>query len=210
MRVYDDRWAGEGRIYPRMRLHLLGAAMSSQSKKPLGGPSALEPFGIGTSHGRISIYSAPKVVLSHIQWSINDALGSPHNLRWDPQPITPATWRTHLNWNGVLGTGAKLASALRGWHYLNFEIYEAATNGSDGSLYMHTPELGLFRANIGPHGDIMINEHQLQSALMTNLKDRDICEEIERLLGKPWNDQLEPFRRIEIDGCDDIADRLSV
>jgi hypothetical protein len=45
---------------------------------------------------------------------------------------------------------------------------------------------------------------------MTNLKDHDICEEIERLLGKPWNEALEPFRRIEIDGCDDIADRLSV
>jgi hypothetical protein len=193
-----------------MRLRLPGAAMSSRNKKPSSSPSALEPLGIGISHGRISIYSAPKVVLSHIQWSISDELGSPHNLRWDPQPLVPTTWRTHLSWNGLLGTGAKLASALRGWHYLNFEIYEAAGNGSDGSLYMHTPDLGLFRANIGPHGDIMINENQLQNVLNINLKDRDICEEIETLLGKPWNEELEPFRRIEIDGCDDLADRISV
>ena len=193
-----------------MRLRLSGAAMSSRSKKQPTGPSALEPLGIGTSHGRISIYSAPKVVLSHIQWSVNDQLGSPHNLRWDLQPLVPTTWRTHLSWNGVLGTGAKLASALRGWHYLNFEIYEAAANGSDGSLYMHTPDLGLFRANIGPHGDIMINENQLQNVLHINLKDRDICEEIEKLLGKPWNEALEPFRRVEIDGCDDLADKISI
>lgn len=184
--------------------------MSSHSKKSSNGPQPLEPRGIGVTHGHIAIYSAPKAVLAHVQWSINEVLGKPHELTWQIQPLTVGTWRTQLSWNGLLGSGAKLASALRGWHYLKFEIYEAAMNGSDGSLYMFTTELGLFRSNVGPHGDIMINEHQLQSALMTNLKDRDICEEIERLLGKPWNDQLEPFRRIEIDGCDDIADRLSV
>ncbi|MFM8844107.1 MAG: DUF3145 family protein [Actinomycetota bacterium] len=184
--------------------------MSSQSKKPVNGPNTLEPRGIGNSHGRISIYSAPKVVLSHIQWSVSDALGRPHALRWDPQPLAPASWRTHLSWSGALGTGAKLASALRGWHYVAFEIYEAAANGSDGSIYLFTSELGLFRGNIGPHGDIMVNEHQLQNLLSGTIKDRDICEEIEKLVGKPWNDVLEPFRRIEIDGCENAAARISV
>lgn len=184
--------------------------MSSRSKKTLDGPSALEPIGIGTSHGRISIYSAPKVVLSHIQWSLSDVIGNPQNLSWDLQPLIPSSWRTQLSWSGSLGTGAKLASALRGWHYLKFEIYEAASHGSDGSLYMFTSELGLFRGSIGPHGDIMINEHQLHSVLHSHLKDRDICEEIEKMIGKPWNDILEPFRRIEIDGCEDVTAKISV
>lgn len=184
--------------------------MSSQRNTPNHGPSALEPQGIGTSHGRISIYAAPKPVLTHIQWSISEVLGRPYELRWDSQPLTPAMWRTHLSWNGTLGIGAKLASSLRGWHYLQFEIYEAAINGSDGSIYLYTSDLGLFRGNIGPHGDIMINEHQLQSIVNRNLKESDICEEIEKLLGKPWNDSLEPYRRLEIDGIDEIAGRLSV
>lgn len=193
-----------------MRLLSTGAAMSPQSKKPVVTPHALEPLGIGTSHGRLSIYSAPRAVLTHVQWSINEVLGRPHELKWEPQPLASGTWRTHVSWNGSLGAGMKLASALRGWHYLHFEIYEAAMNGSDGSLFMCTSELGLYRANIGAHGDIMINEHQLHSVLLTKVKEHEVCEEIEKLLGKPWNDALEPFRRVEIDGCDELADRVSV
>jgi hypothetical protein len=187
-----------------------GAAMSSQSKKTKIGPRPLEPLGIGVSHGQISIYSAPKAVLAHVQWSINEVLGKPHELSWQIQPLAVGTWRANLSWNGLLGTGAKLASALRGWHYLKFEIYEAAMNGSDGSLYLFTTDLGLYRSNVGPHGDIMINEHQLQMILHGNIKESDICEEIEKLLGKPWNDDLEPFRRIERDGYDEVAGRISV
>ncbi|MEY4197991.1 MAG: hypothetical protein RLZZ477_576 [Actinomycetota bacterium] len=188
-----------------MRLRLSGAAMSS-----LHQPPALSPVGIGHSHGSLTIYSAPKSVLTHIQWSINEVLGRPHELQWNSQPLSPGCYRTQLSWNGVLGTGAKLASNLRGWHYLKFEVYEAAMNGSDGSLYMFTPELGLFRSNIGPHGDIMINEHQLNSALSHSIKDSEVVVEIEKMLGKQWNESLEPYRRVEIDGIDEAAGRISV
>ena len=175
----------------------------SSLKKPSAGPQALEPIGIGSTHGRITIYSSPKAVTTHVSWSINDVLGRVHELRWNPQPLVPATWRTSLSWNGLIGSGARLASALRNWHYLTFEIYEAALHGSDGSLYMFTPELGLFRANIGPHGDIMVNEHQLQTLISAHIKESDVCIEIEKLLGTPWNETLEPFRCIEVDGIED-------
>jgi hypothetical protein len=75
---------------------------------------------------------------------------------------------------------------------------------------MFTPELGLFRTNIGPHGDIMINEHQLNSALMNSMKEGGIVDEIEKMLGKSWNESLEPFRRLEIDGVDEMAGKISV
>ena len=184
--------------------------MSSQSKKSSNGPEPLEPRGIGVTHGHIAIYSAPKAVLAHVQWSINEVLGKPHELTWQIQPLMVGTWRTQFSWNGLLGSGAKLASALRGWHYLKFEIYEAAMKGSDGSLYMFTTELGLFRSNVGPHGDIMINEHQLNMALSSSLKESEIVGSIEKILGKPWNESLEPFRKIEIDGVDEMAGRISV
>ena len=192
-----------------MRLLITGAAMSSL-KKPSVGPQALEPIGIGSTHGRITIYSSPKAVTTHVAWSINDVLGRVHELRWNPQPLVPATWRTSLSWNGLIGSGARLASALRNWHYLTFEIYEAALHGSDGSLYMFTPELGLFRGNIGPHGDIMVNEHQLHTLISAHIKESDVCIEIEKLLGAPWNETLEPFRRIEIDGIDENVGKISV
>jgi hypothetical protein len=205
VRATQDRWAGEGRIYQRMRLRLPGAAMSSSHQ-----PSALNPVGIGHSHGSLTIFSAPKIVLTHIQWSLSDVLGKPQEIKWNPQPLALGCFRTQISWSGKLGTGAKLASSLRGWHYLKFEIYEAATSGSDGSLFMFTPELGLFRANIGPHGDIMINEHQLNSAMMNSMKEGRIVDEIEKMLGKSWNESLEPFRRLEIDGVDEMAGKISV
>ena len=182
----------------------------SSLKKPSVGPQALEPIGIGSAHGRIAIYSAPRAVTTHVAWSINDALERPNELGWQPQPLLPGTWRTSLAWNGLIGTGARLASALRSWHYLHFEIYEASLHGSDGSLYMFTPDLGLFRANIGPHGDIMVNEHQLHKVISSHLKESDVCNQIEKLLGSPWNEVLEPFRRIEIDGTEDLVGRISV
>ena len=173
-------------------------------------PLELSPIGIGHSHGSLSIFSAPRAVITHVQWSISDVLGRPEKLNWQTQPLIAGTYRTHVSWSGNLGTGATLASVLRGWHYLHFEVYEAAQNGSDGSLFMFTPDLGLFRANIGPHGDIMINEHQIMSTISKNLRECDVLTELEKIIGKPWNDALEPFRRIEIEGVDEDAGRISV
>jgi hypothetical protein len=172
--------------------------------------SLLHPIGIGPTHGRIHIYSAPKPVLSHINWSLNEVLGAPIELKWSPQPLAVGTWRVAIAWHGSFGAGARIASALRGWHYLRFEVYESALNGSDGSLFMFTPELGLYRANVGPHGDIMMSEYQVTNAISANLKESDVISQLERLLGKPWDQSLEPFRQIEIDGIDDCAGRISV
>ena len=95
-------------------------------------------------------------------------------------------------------------------HYLKFEIHETAANGSDGSLFMYTPELGIFYANVGPHGDVMINENQIQSIIRENISEVDVIEKLERTIGKPWDDYLEPFRRAtkEIDDAESI--RISV
>lgn len=170
----------------------------------------LSPKGIAPSHGRTSIYSAPKAMLTNVQWSLSEAIGTPINLNWKPQSLVPGTWRSNFSWNSDLGAGARIASTLRGWHYLNFEVYEAALNGSDGSLFLFTPELGLFRATIGVHGDILLNEHQISSAIKNSSKSADLESNLERMLGVPWHDAIEPFRRIEMDEVQSQADRIIV
>jgi hypothetical protein len=158
----------------------------------------------------VEIYSAPKAVLTHIQWSLSDAIGHPVDINWSRQPLRSGTWKSSISWSSSLGAGARIATTLRGWHYLNFEVYEAALNGSDGSIFLFTPELGLFRANIGPHGDIVLNEHQISNAMKTSLQEGELTSNLERMLGVPWHESLEPFRRVEIDGAESTADKISV
>ena len=177
-----------------------GAAMSN----------LLHPNGVGPSHGRITIYSAPKAVLTHIQWSLGEAVGAPINLHWQPQPLRSGTWCTHLNWSSSIGAGSRIASTLMGWHYLCFEVYEAAGNGSDGSLFLFTQELGLYRADVNSHGDIVVNENQILRAMKFATKDSTLILELEKLLGNPWHEYLEPFRRAELDEANILADRISV
>ena len=167
------------------------------------------PSGFGPSSGSLIIHSAPKAVLSHVQWSIAEVIGSPISIHWEKQHLAPACFRTELNWRGVVGTGSKLVSTLRGWHYLIFELHESAGNGSDGSLYMFAPELGLFHGTVGPHGDLMINENQIKRVLKENSKPIEMYDAIERLLGKEWDEFLEPFREKAFNE-DGLDARLSV
>ena len=186
-----------------MRLAYLGAAMKYAQR-------LLAPEGFGTSHGTITIYSAPKPVLRHIEWTIGNVLGNPFSLNWKVHRLSPSTFWTEANWSGPRGVASQIASELKGWHYLNFEIHETAANGSDGSLFMYTPELGIFYANVGPHGDVMINENQIQSIIRENISEVDVIEKLERTIGKPWDNQLEPFRRATKDIPADEDVRLSV
>jgi hypothetical protein len=59
---------------------------------------------------------------------------------------------------------------------------------------MHTPELGLFQSTVSPHGDIMINENQINRLFEENLASEKVVDELERLLGKRWDFALEPYR----------------
>ena len=104
-------------------------------------------------------------------------------------------YRAELSWQGEPGTGAKLASALRGWMHLRFEVTEEPSLGHEGARYSYTPELGVFHATTGVHGDIMVPEDRLKAVLLkASLGEVDLQDELRRLLGGPWDDELEPFR----------------
>ena len=84
---------------------------------------------------------------------------------------------------------------MRGWHHLRFEVTEDPSTGCEGERYSYTPELGLFHAMTGVHGDIVVPEDRLRAAIArADENGIGLQEELHKLLGRPWDDELEPFR----------------
>jgi hypothetical protein len=122
-------------------------------------------------------------------------LGARVQLDWIRQPAAPGTWRSEFSWKGAAGTASKLASALRGWDLLRFEVTAEPCATAEGERYSSTPELGIFHAVTGIHGDILVPEDRLRAALARSVSgETDLEAEIAKLLGKPWDDELESFR----------------
>lgn len=151
-----------------------------------------EPF----SRGYLVIHSAPSALTRHIQWAVANLLGRSVLLMWRPQPLLAGTYRTTCEWRDRTGMGAELASVLRGWHYLRYEIREEEAAAT--TLYRFTPELGIHRAVLDPSGSVMLTENQITSALALN--DDELRESLLRSMGSEWDQELEQFRRVELEG----------
>ncbi len=122
-------------------------------------------------------------------------LGHAVSLEWTPQPAQAGTYRAEFSWLGEPGTAASVVSALRGWNHLRFEITEEPVPGTEGARYSYTPGLGVFHAVTGIHGDIMIPEDRLKAAVLRAATGQAaLAVEVDQLLGKPWDDELETFR----------------
>jgi hypothetical protein len=147
------------------------------------------------TRGVLYVHSAPSALCPHIEWATGGVLGVAVSLEWTPQPAQAGTYRAEYSWAGDAGTAAALASALRGWNHLRFEVTEEPTASTEGARFSYTPDLGVFHAVTGLHGDIMIPEDRLKAAVVKSaLGDTTVLNEIDRLLGKPWDDELETFR----------------
>ena len=154
-------------------------------------------------HGVLQVHSAPPALCPHIEWAVAGVVGVPVDLSWVAQPAAPGSVRAELNWQGRAGTSAAIASALAGWNRLRFEVTEDPSSGCDGVRYSYTPSLGMFSAVTGANGDIMIPENRLLAAMTVAAGARSgvvlaptasLEEELGRLLGRPWDAELEPFR----------------
>ena len=147
------------------------------------------------TRGVLYVHSAPSALCPHIEWAAGGVLGNAVSLDWTLQGAQAGTYRAELSWAAEAGTAAALASALRGWNHLRFEVTEEPTAGTEGSRFSYTPDLGVFHAVTGVHGDIMIPEDRLKAAVVkAALGDTTLNNEIDKLLGKPWDDELETFR----------------
>jgi hypothetical protein len=147
------------------------------------------------TRGVIYVHSAPSALCPHIEWALGGVLGNAVSLEWTPQPAQAGTYRSEYSWLGDAGTAAAIVSALRGWNHLRFEITQEPTSSTEGTRFSCTPDLGIFHAITGPHGDILIPEDRLKAAVVkAALGDTTLLLEIDHLLGKPWDDELETFR----------------
>ena len=148
------------------------------------------------THGVVQIHSAPSALCPHVEWAVGGIVGVPVRLDWTPQPAERASYRAEYAWTGPVGSSAKLASALKGWQRLRFEVTEDATAASEAVRYSYTPALGVFHATIGLHGDVMVNEERLKAAIARDaLGRRTLHDAIADLLGTAWDEELEVFRQ---------------
>jgi hypothetical protein len=171
------------------------------------------------------VHSAPPALCPHIEWAVGGALGVPVDLPWVDQPASPGALRAELAWQGRAGASASMTSALAAWDLVRFEVTEEASPGCDAVRYSHTPALGTFSAVVAGNGDVMVPEGRIRAAMalaasartapsggksaadadLGTLRDLhaprhpalggSLEAELSLLLGQPWDDELEPFRR---------------
>ena len=142
--------------------------------------------------GFLTIHSAPSALRHHIDWAIQGVLGNWIKLSWNPQPLMPGTFRTQLEYRSEQGSAAKIASVLRSWHYLNFEVIEGSETG--GELFRFTPELGIHRVLTDLSGGAVLSEHQINNVLQSSFDEEAIRQGLAHAMGHPWDEQLEKFR----------------
>lgn len=147
--------------------------------------------------GFLTIHSAPAALRPHIEWGLQSILGTWVTLDWKPQPKAAGTYRTTVEFRDRAGTAAKVATALKAWHYLRFEVREESEVG--GEFFRFTPDLGMHRSVIDGMGTILISEHLIAQALGKGFDEESLREEFERLLGNSWELALEPFRGVEME-----------
>lgn len=94
-----------------------------------------------------------------------------------------------------MGTGAKIASELRGWEHLRFEVTEEPSDGVDGGRWMHTPGLGIFFVQTDAAGNVVVPEERIRYALeVAGGNATELHRELRLAMGQAWDEELEPFR----------------
>ena len=119
--------------------------------------------------------------VDHASVGLNPDLGNLVRLHREIEPVTDMFEKVlpHANF----------------WHAKNYSRTEDATTGLEGARYSCTPTLGVFHAMTGSHGDLMIPEDRLKAAVVkAALGETTLEVEVDKLLGKPWDDELETFR----------------
>lgn len=148
-----------------------------------------------TARGVLFVHSAPRALAPHLEWAAGRAIGRAVNFEWVNQPVLEGALRAEFYWEGTPGTGAKIASALRGWEHLRFEVTEDAGFGTDGGRWLHTPDLGIFFAQTDTVGNVVIPEDRIRYAMeIAGSNSLELHRELRLALGQAWDDELEVFR----------------
>lgn len=139
--------------------------------------------------GLLTIHSCPVALVRHVEWAVENLLGRVQ-ISWRNQPLDSGSRRTQVDWRIDRDLSAELASALKSWHYLRFEIT------SENQLFRYTPELGLHRSTIDELGNILVTENQIKFAMSKT--DDFMREALNVALGTEWEVELERFRGVDL------------
>ncbi len=145
------------------------------------------------TRGVVFVHSSPTALCPHIGWALESVLDQSVRLDWTPQPLGRSLVRGEFSWAGEPGTGARLASALRVFDNLRYEVTEDPSPGTDGSRWQHTPNLGIHHTWLAANGDAVVNEDRLRAALRSG-DHTSLRREIDAALGTAWDLELDPFR----------------
>lgn len=146
------------------------------------------------ARGVLYVHSSPSAVCAHVEWAISRVLGVPVRLQWTAQPADPTTQRAECQWSAKPGTAGTLATALRQWPMIRFEITEEASPGVDGERIAYAPGHGVFRSSMSANGDVMVSEDRLRALLATATGPDALAHGLDRLIGAAWDAELEPYR----------------
>lgn len=144
--------------------------------------------------GVVFIHSCPRALMSHVEWALTSSLGPGARLEWTAQPVLSGTYRADLGYKAPSGAAGRLASELRAFPGLRFEVTQEPSGAIEGERYACTPSLGIFRAAMGPHGDILVSEERIRGAMARADSGANLADEINGLLGAAWDAELEAFR----------------
>lgn len=151
--------------------------------------------GAAMTRGVLFVHACPRALSPHVEWAVAQVLERAVSLAWSPQPVAPGTIRAELSWTGEAGTAARIVSSLLSFPNLRLEVTQEPVHGYEGERFCLTPDLGVFRAAIGMHGDILIPEDRLRHVMAQCARTgEDLAAAIEDLLGAEWDAELEPFR----------------
>ena len=147
-----------------------------------------------STRGVIYVHSSPSAVCPHVEWAISGVLDARVVLDWTAQDAAPGSVRAEVSWAGPPGTAARLATALRAWGMVRFEVTEDPSPGTDGERFSHVPGLGLWHGRTSANGDIVLGEDQVRAALAGASTRESLTRRMDDLLGTRWDAALEEFR----------------
>lgn len=148
---------------------------------------------VSSSRGVFFVHSCPRALCQHVEWTLQNVLDQDVHLVWTAQEAAPGMLRTEFAWYAAAGSASRIASALRGWEHLRFEITEETSPENDGGRWSHTPSLGIFYAQTDSFGDVVVSENRIRAALQKT-NPQEIRNALDLALGTAWDEELEPFR----------------
>lgn len=146
------------------------------------------------TRGVLYVHSCPPAVCAHVEWAVARVLSVPVRMEWTAQPADPNALRSECQWSGKVGTAGELATALRAWSMIRFEVTEEASPGVDGERIAYVPGRGIHRSTMSANGDILVSEDRIRSLLATAKGADALAHGLDKLLGTAWDAELEPYR----------------